>query len=262
MPSPVFQFFEVIADELCSEPRRVFTSSDLKVNEDQSLLVEELKDETKSATSEQAIQKAVESLAAHFSGKGSQLPFSYDPVTGVFEALDMPYLSFIKEMSNIRSIGKRSRDFELGVFDKLKGRVTGYLHRVGHPRDRLHRQPEFNDYLKKEIGFKGTVLVGKDKDGGLDILWVLPIGTKPHQPIVSVQCKNGKFDMDAANASIGSGSASLALHGGLQATVHEPCVLFNDYLYPEVVTPKPMNFVPLGLTDLSPLANALLAEAI
>jgi hypothetical protein len=62
--------------------------------------------------------------------------------------------------------------------------------------------------------------------------------------------------------SVNVGLMSLGLHGRLQATVHVPCVLYNDYLFPERVTPKPMNFVPLGLTDLSPLTVLLTAEAI
>ena len=261
MPSPIFEFFEVIAEELSADPARVITSADLQVNQDQAPLFEELKTETRTATNEQAIKAAVTSLDDHFKGKGSTLPFRYDSQTGLFEALDLGFLKFIAEMSNIRSIGKRSRDFELGVLDKLGSRVTGSLHRVGHPRERKHGQSEFNAYLKS-LGFMGKVLLGQEKDGGLDILWLLPIGTKPHQPIVSVQCKNGVFDMDAGHKSIGAGSCSLAMHGGLQATVHVPCVLFNDYLYPEVVTAKPMNWVPLGLTDLSPMSGLLSTEAI
>jgi hypothetical protein len=261
MPRPIFQFFEVVAEELCSDPTRVITSADLQVNDDQASLFEDLKVETRTATTAQAIQAAVSSLDGHFKAKGSQLPFRYDHLTGLFDAVDLAYLKFIKEMSNIRSIGKRSRDFELGVLDKLKSRATGSLHRVGHPRDRMGKQAQFNSYLKT-LGFNGKVLIGKEKDGGFDILWLLPIGTKPHQPIVSVQCKNGAFNISDADSSIGAGSRSLSQHRGLQVNVHVPCVLFNDYLYPEVVTPKPMNFVPLGLTDLSPMVVLLSSEAI
>jgi hypothetical protein len=261
MPSPTFRFFEVIAEELCSDPSRVITSSDLQVNDDQAPLLEELIDDTETSTAEEAIQAAVASLTIHFQSKGSKLPFTYVPTVGLFEAVDLPYLKFIKQMSGIRSIGTRSRDFELGVLEKLQTRVTGTLHRVGHPRDVRRKKTEFNAYLK-ELGFKGTVLLDKEKDGGFDILWLLPIGSKPHRPIVSVQCKNGEFDIEAADVSLGAGSRSLAEHGGLQASVHVPCVLFNDYLYPEVVPGKPMNFVPLGLTDLSPMTELMFAEAI
>jgi hypothetical protein len=261
MPSPIFEFFEVIAEELCTDPSRVITRTDFQLNEEQAPLFDALKFETSTATTEDAIKAAVAALKAHFEGKGSSLPFTYDPDKGLFEATDLEYLRFIKQMSNIRSIGKRSREFELGVLGKLKLRATGSLHRVGHPRDRERKRANFNAYLKK-LGFKGNVLLGKDKDGGLDILWILPIGTMPHQPIVSVQCKNGEFDMGEGDRSIGAGSRSLAMHGGLQSSVHVPCVLYNDYLYPEVITSKPMNFVPLGITDLSPMVNLVAAHAI
>jgi hypothetical protein len=261
MTSPIFQFFEAIADELCSDPNRVLTGADFQVSSEQAPLIEELRAETRTATPEQAMQSAVKLLEEHFRTKGSRLPFTYDPQTGQFAARDIQYLCFIKQMSDIRSIPKRSRDFELGVLDKLTARVTGALHRVGHPRDKLRLRHEFNAHLKK-IGFKRNVLLGKEKDGGFDILWVLPIGSKPHQPIVSVQCKNGAFKLADADVSVGSGKRSFGEHGGLQADVHVPCVLFNDYLYPEVTPAKAMNFVPLGLTDLSPLETAISSEAI
>ena len=261
MPSPIFEFFEAIAEELCTDPSRVLTRTDFQLNEEQAPLFDALKRATSTATTEEAIKAAVAMLKAHFEGKGSSLPFTYDPENGLFEATDPTFLTFIKEMSNIRSIGKRSREFELNVLNKLKLRVTGSLHRVGHPRDKKRKKTDFNTYLKS-LGFKGNVLLGKDKDGGLDILWVLPLGTIPHQPIVSVQCKNGEFDMGEGDKSIGAGSRSFGMHGGLQNSVHVPCVLFNDYLYPEVVTSKPMNFVPLGLTDLSPMVNLVVANAI
>jgi hypothetical protein len=260
MPSPIFAFFEVVAEELCSEPSRVITRADLQVSAENSPLFDELKDETRSPTTEQAIRVAVASLDNHFREKGSMLPFSYDPDSGRFDAVDIPFLRFIKEMSSIRSIGTRSKDFELGILEKLRNRAIGSLHRVGHPRITRRSQSQCNAYLKT-LGFAGNVLIGKDKDGGLDILWFLPLGSKPHRPIVSVQCKNGVFNMDEGDKSVGAGLKSLGLHGRLLASVHVPCVLYNDYLCPEMA-PKPMNFVPLGLTDLSPMANLLTVEAI
>jgi hypothetical protein len=252
MLNPIFEFFEVVAEELCTDPSRVITPNDFEIHDDFSPLLEDLKVTTHAKSTADAVQAAVKLLESHFKGKGSALPFIYDPYTALFQATNLPYLEFIKQMKSIRSIGKRSREFEVEVMNKLSSRVTGSLHRVGHPRDTKHSKSEFNAYLKV-LGFERSVLLGADKDGGLDILWVLPLGTVPHQPIVSVQCKNGNFDLAEGDKSIGAGSRSLACHGRLQNTVHVPCVLFNDYLYPEILTTKPMNFVPLGLTDLSPL---------
>jgi hypothetical protein len=259
--NPIFAFFEVVAEELSSEPSRVITRSDSRLGEEDAPLFEELKAETHTSSTEDAIRAAVDWLDRHFRGKGSSLPFSYDPESGRFTALDTTYLQFIERMKGIRTIGKHSQQFELEVMNKLGDRVTGSLHRVGAPRTRMAKRAEFNAYLRT-LGFAEDVCLGKEKDGGLDILWLLPMGTIPHRPIVSVQCKNSEFNIEDGDASVGAGNRSMGQHRRLQPDVHVPCVLYNDYLYPEMVTPKAMNFVPLGLTDLSPMVNLLTVEAI
>jgi len=261
MPNATFEFFEIIADELSSEESRVITRADLQLNSEQAPVLDALKEELAAATTEEALDSAVRELDEHFRGKGGALPFRYERETGRFTAIDRPYLQFIREMRSIRSIGSRSRDFELGVLQRLALRVTGSVHRVGHPRQVKRRKADFNSHLKG-LGFRGAVLLGKEKDGGLDILWLLPLGTIPHRPIVSVQCKNGEFDMVEADRSGGPFSRSLSQHGRLQLGIHVPCVLFNDYLYPELLTPKPLNYVPLGLSDLTMMTQTISSEAI
>lgn len=257
----VFEFFEAVAEELSVQQSRVLTRKDLQLNQEQAPLLDELKDETEASTTEDAIKMAVEFLDEHFKSKGSRLPFSYDHVTGRFEALDLPFLEFVRDTSGIRSLGKKSKDFELGVLQRLGERATGSLHRVGHPREHRTLRTQFNEYLRR-LGFDGNVLLGQEKDGGFDILWALPLGSIPHRPIVSVQCKNSEFDIGQADESVGSGSRSLAKHLGLQVGVHIPCVLFNDYIHPKMIVQKPLNFVPLGLSDLSALDQRVSIEAI
>jgi hypothetical protein len=46
------------------------------------------------------------------------------------------------------------------------------------------------------------------------------------------------------------------------ASVHVPCVLFNDYILPQRLTKKQLNFVPLGLTDLAGLVQKISVELI
>jgi hypothetical protein len=258
MSNPLFEFFELIAEELTAEGSRVLTSADLQARDEDSPLLSDLRSELRAASAEDAIAKAVAALDQHFQAKGGQLPFTYDAETGRFMARDRPYLEFINEMSSIRSVAKRSRDFECSVAERLGKRATGSIYRVGHPRDVKKRSRDFNAYLRT-LGFAKPVLLGKEKDGGLDILWMLPIGTIPHRPFVSVQCKNGIFDIQSADASLGAGSRSLGQHAGLQAAIHVPCVLFNDYIEPERLTKKQMNFVPLGLTDLAALREPVIA---
>jgi hypothetical protein len=252
MPSPLFEFFEVIADELGSTDSRVLTRANLEVDATQAPLLDELKRTLKVDRTDQAIQRAVDTLRSHFAEKGSLLPFDYDPVPGRFTALDIDFLAFIRQMRQIRSVRERSRDFECSVADRLRGRATGSIHRVGSPQDVRTRNAQFNAYMKT-LGFRGEVRVGRDKDGGFDVLWLLPIGTIPHRPIVSVQCKNGEFNMGEADKSVAAGRRSFSVHGGLLPDVHVPCVFFNDYIHPERLTTKQLTFVPLGLTDVSPM---------
>ena len=143
----------------------------------------------------------------------------------------------------------------------LAQRVTGDVHRVGWPRNERARTKEFNEYLRP-LGFNGKVLTGREKDGGLDVLWVLPVGTVPHRPLLSVQCKNGLFNLDDADKSVGAAERSLGEHRGLLERIHVPCVLFNDYIHPEMLTTKRLNFVPLGLTDLSQLVRTVSTNAL
>ncbi len=261
MPGPLFEFFEIIAEELSLHGSSVITSDSLKTKDQASTLLEDLKREYNETDTEKAIKAAVEELRKHFKEKGSELPFEYEPATGVFTAKDQTFLTFIKDMSLIRGVGKRSRDFECRVTDRLRLRATGEIHRVGHPRDRKKRKAEFNLYLSK-LGFDSPVLLGKEKDGGFDILWVLPVGTIPHRPLVSVQCKNGKFNMGEADKSVAAGKRSLVQNHRLQESVHVPCVLFNDYLYPNKLTKKALGFVPLGLSDLAALEKNISVEFI
>lgn len=250
MPTPLFEFFEFIAEELSTSDSRVITREDFGIDDDgDSPLLEALMKDLKASGLEDAIPCAVNAIQEHFESKGAKSPFEYKRETGRFQAIDSEFLSFVNEMRAMRSLGKRSRDFECSVAERLGQRVTGAVHRVGHVRDKKKKQKDFNAHLQT-LGFDGPVLLGKEKDGGLDILWLPPLGSVPHRPIVSIQCKNGEFNMEVADSSVGAGSRSLSQHAGLQATVHVPCVLFNDYVHPQMLTSKQLNFVPLGLTDL------------
>lgn len=259
MPSPLFEFFEIIAEELSIHDSKVITPDGLKTRGNGSSLLDDLKREVKANNSADAFKNSVQELRRHFEAKGAKLPFNYEPTTGMFVASDSEFLNFVNDMSRIRSAGERSRDFECRVAERLRLRATGTIHRVGHPRDNIKKKVEFNAHLQT-LGFSQPVLLGKDKDGGFDILWLLPIGTLPHRPIVSVQCKNGKFDLDEADKSVAAGRRTFMQHGGLQPTVHVFCVLFNDYPCLQKMTTKQLEFVPLGLTDLATMEQSVSVE--
>jgi len=261
MPAALFEFFEVIAEELTATPSRVITNEDFRINDKDSPLLENLMKELKAVGPEDAFRSTVVKLEEHFNGKGAKLPFEYLPETGRFTATDPEFLSFVNDMRGMRTIGKRARDFECTVAQRLDQRTTGAIHRVGYPRDAKKTRAAFNKHLMT-LGFDAAVLYGREKDGGFDILWLLPIGSMPHKPIVSVQCKNSEYNIDDAHKSVATAIESFTRHVGLQTTVHVPCVLFNDYISPTMLRRKPMGFVPLGLTDLAPLAGRIPVELI
>ncbi len=262
MPAPLFAFFEAVADELFPAPSKVITREDMKGDDDSAAIFDDLKEAMEVASTSEAAAKAVEQLEAHFAARGSALPFTYDAATARFTVVDGPYLAFIREMKRIRGLGLHSRTFECQVAERLSLRATGGIHRVGHPRDTKKTQAQFNKHMKT-LGFEGRVLYGQEKDGGLDILWKLPLGAVPHSPLVSLQCKNSVIDMKDAYASVTAGGISLGVHTGLQPGVHVSCVVFNDYIQRSRLSPKALNFVPLGLTDLAaPVAPAMVLELI
>ena len=106
MPSAIFEFFEAVADELETENSTVLNRANMELDAAHDLLFQNLRDETGSAASEDAVARAVRILTDHFAARGSPLPFSYDESSGRFSAVDTEYLSFIRKMREIRSIGK------------------------------------------------------------------------------------------------------------------------------------------------------------
>ncbi|MBZ5646660.1 MAG: hypothetical protein LAN37_05485 [Acidobacteriia bacterium] len=263
MLTPTFRFFEAICSELSATESRVITGRDFEAKLGDAPLLAELREEHHSPSSFEAMRSAVDFLAKHFEERGSTLPFVYDHESGRFTAGDIDFINFIESMASIRSRGVHAQQFEIGVAEKLLRRTTGAIHRVGHPRTRNKKRAEFNAYLKG-LGFRPEVLLGrKEKDGGLDILWMLPIGAIPHKPIVSVQCKNAVLkEIDIERPPTGTTSASLACHSRFQPQVHVYCVFFNDYIDSQHLPVKQMNFVPLGLSDLGDLVGAPRLEVL
>jgi hypothetical protein len=251
MLTPTFRLFETVCNELADAKSVVLTRDDFVVDGPKAPLMDELDLEYHRSDDDGALNDAVTSLSKHFASRGASLPFSYDPATGRFTALDPRYIDFIDLMRNIRSNPHMSSEFEQRVTERLALRTTGVLHRVGWKRTKNAQVKKFNSYLQKHLGFTREVLLGREKDGGLDILWAPPIGTFPHRPIVSVQCKNGEFDREVADASLGPTKGSLDRQDGLLPEVHLYCVLFNDYITTRVLPKKRVAFVPLGISDLA-----------
>jgi len=256
MPSPTFELFESICGELHFRDSCVVTNDFLSPER-----LTELQDQFEELTPDGAFAKAMVFLRGHFRKRGAELPFDFDLASRLFSVRDRAYIDFVASVSALRGLGRRSRQFEMATCNQFGSRATGELYRVGWPRGTSKKAPDFNTYLR-QFGFDGRVILGKEKDGGLDILWIPPLGAVPHKVIISIQCKNSSFDVEAADKSFGSASRSLGCHRGLQAQVHVSCVLFNDYIERKKLGKKPFNYVVLGLSDLSALRQRVTIQAL
>lgn len=245
--SPVFELFEVICTELASQPTQIFTEDRVD-----SGLIEDLKDHFDETSDAAAFKQALDAIESHLSERSASAPYKVDVPTREFTAVDPDYIEFVAFAKNHRSVGGvDSKDFEVKTFQRLRKRLTGDLRRVGVPRDRLKTKPEIVGYLRK-LGFEPTCFEKRDKDGGLDILWLPPLGAVPIRPIVSLQCKNSFFDEGEANKSTGRAHRTLSRHTHMKSS-HLKFVVFNDYIDRQRFEGRAAGwaFIPLGLTDLA-----------
>lgn len=250
--NPAFELFEVLCVELSATSPQVISWDRVG-----AALIEDLKDHFDEPGEAAAFNAALDALGAHFAERGAAVPYTVDRTTMEFTATHVDYLDFIAFAKNHRSSGGLdSKAFEARTLKRLRRRLTGDLHRVGVPRDRLKRKAEILSYLQA-LGFDKDCLGNRDQDGGLDILWLPPLGAIPLRPVVSVQCKNSYFDEKEANASNGRAERTLRRHSHIRSG-HLTFVVFNDYIDLDDYRGRAVgwSFMPLGLTDLADIAAA------
>jgi hypothetical protein len=257
MPSnPTFDLFEEICVELRDQHESVLIDDDFS-----PATLEGLRHWARETATSSAVAKALNYLRKHFEMRNSALPFSYDLTTGRFTALNREFIDFVSDAQDQRGLENESKDFEVATSKQIAGKLTGILRRVGSPRGKYKSREEFAAYLVREFGFEERVLVGNDKDGGLDILWFPPLGAFPFRAIASIQCKNSRYDRDAGFRSVGRAKQCLRRHSHAKAEeCHLHCVVYNDYVDEAIMDhARDAGFIPLGLSDLAPLTTPMSA---
>ncbi len=255
--NPAFDLFEEICAELGDQDEVVLTDADFS-----SATLEAVSRWFRETVASAAISKALEYLRKHFDARGSVLPFDYDLLTGRVTVLNRPYINFVSSAQEQRSIVKQSKGFEVATSMHLASRLTGIIRRVGSPRKKHKSRKKFGAYLIREFNFRKGVLVGRDKDGGFDILWFPPLGAFPFRAMVSIQCKNSLYDRDDGFKSVGRAKQTLKRHSHATAEEnHLHCVVYNDYIDEKVMDhARDVGFIPLGLSDLAPLTITMSVE--
>jgi len=258
MLSPSFVLFEFICTALKGRESCFITNEDLGSETEEQTgrsfdhILDSLRAEHQVADNQAALKAALQGLEEHFRVRGSELPFSYDLNTRQFKSKDAEFIKFIADVSGRRSSGaKYAKDFENATCVRLAKKVTGSLHNVGWPRKDLTTSPQYKRYLKT-LGFDNRVILGEERDGGLDIVWLPPLGAVPLIPIISLQCKNGLFSRSVAREAVNRTAETLLCHRMLRGSgVHLSAVVFNDYIEPHRLPNKPIAYIPLGLSDLA-----------
>jgi hypothetical protein len=257
--NPAFELFEDVCEELSDKDETVLTDNDFN-----AATLESVKRWSKQTVTQAALAKTLEYLRNHFEARGSSLPFNYDLATGRVTVQDRQYTDFLFRAQEQRSSQKESKNFESATSQHLASRLTGIVRRVGSPRRKHKSRKNFASYLIKEFNFRKNVLVGQDKDGGLDILWFPPLGAFPFRAMVSIQCKNSPYDRDDGFKSVGRAKQTLRRHSHATAEEnHLHCVVYNDYIDEKVMEhARDAEFVPLGLSDLAPLTTPVSVDQL
>jgi hypothetical protein len=267
MLSASFELFELVCTELNGRGTCVITNEDLGSETEEQTggrldnLLDNLRLEHDVLDNQRAISAALTGLQKHFNSRRSELPFAYDLTTRQFRTLDHEFVQFIARVSGRRSSGGQyAKEFENATCRRLEAKVTGMLYNVGAPRKVMTTAPQFKGYLRT-LGFDNRVILGDERDGGLDILWLPPLGANPVAPIISLQCKNGLFSRSVAREASSRTAETLLCHSMLRGNgVHLSAIVFNDYIEPERLPNKPITYIPLGLSDLAAVRSTECVE--
>jgi len=267
MPNASFELFEFICTELKGRESCVIVNEDLGVETEEQTggklddILENLRTQYSAVDNQTAISVALADLERHFQARRSKLPFSYDLSTREFWSVDQDFVTFIADVSARRSYGsKYAKEFENATCKVFGRKVTGVLHNVGDPRTKFKRLAQYRKYLQG-LGFAKDVVLNRERDGGLDILWFPPFGEAPLAPLVSLQCKNSRFNKKVAREAISRTSETLECHRRFRGEgVYLSAVVFNDYIETSMFLEKPIKYIPLGLSDLAPVKETQIVE--
>lgn len=258
MLSATFELFEFICKELQGRDNCFITNEDLGSETEEQTgqkvdhILDNLRIEHETSENQMALGAALQKLEEHFAFRHSELPFTYELNTRQFRTRDQEFVNFVAEVSGRRSSGAHfAKEFENAACGRLQKKVTGVLHNVGAPRQSVIKAKPYKHYLMS-LGFDDRVVLGKEKDAGLDIIWFPPLGANPVAPVVSLQCKNGLFSRSVAREASARTAETLLCHRMLRGGgVHLTAIVFNDYIEPDRLPNKPLTYVPLGLSDLA-----------
>lgn len=210
--------------------------------------ISELQEEFKTTTPEKAIKELRRFIESYFEERNLApiLQISLNPPCATIIAPEGA--RFILAARSFRGRVKSAKDFESLVATQLSKKLTGQVMCVGYPRK---QKPVA--LFRGEMNGLGINLDGVKRinDGGLDVLWLPPLGKKAEIPFVNFQCKNTETLGDDVIKSVSDARKTLKRHELFTQSEFLIFAVVNTYLEPKMVRDSfGRGCVYLGLPEL------------
>jgi hypothetical protein len=243
---PSFSIFELMTEEAFNR------GGEWLFQYDELERAGELQKEFKAKTTKEAIQALKPFLEQYFTERNVEQVIEITLAPPKVKILSAEGAQFILASKALRGNPQSGKRFEDLVACQLSRKLTGQVMSVGY-RQR-NGVPKFRAALKDlGIDLSGVTHL---KDGGLDVIWLPPLGKKSEIPFLNFQCKNTETIGDDVKGSVSDARKSFHSHHLFKPEDFLIFAVFNTYLDPKKVKDsKGRGCVYLGLPELLDCRN-------
>ena len=239
---PSFSAFEALVEESCNRGGSwLFEYEEID-------RMGELQREFKVASPEKAIEELKGFIDNYFKERGVEPVIEITLTPPSARITSNGGANFILAAKNLRGSKKAAKRFEDLVARQLAAKLTGQIMSVGYPRNNKAISA-FREELK-QLGVDATGLK-KMKDGGLDIIWIPPLGKKSEIPFVNFQCKNTETVGNDVKSSVSDARKTLNRHEIFNGEDFLIFVVANTYLSGDTIEDSGgRRYICIGLPEL------------
>lgn len=167
------------------------------------------------------------------------------PAVRIFSREGAEFLMAAKALRGDKTAGKQFEDL---VAKRLAAKLTGRVMNVGYPR----RHCPTADYMEqlRELGIDASKFK-KIKDGGMDVIWIPPLGKKSEIPFLNFQCKNTEVIGNDVKISLNDFRRTSNRHELFTNSEFLVFIVVNTYLDKRLIeASSKRGYVCLGLPEL------------
>lgn len=243
---PSFSIFELMTEEATNR------GGEWLFEYDELDRAGELQNEFKIKTLEGAIRALKPFLEQYFAERNIEQVIEITLTPPKVKILSVAGAKFILASKALRGNSKSGKRFEDLVANQLSRKLNGQVMSVGY------RQRQGVAAFRSTLKELGVDLTGAKylKDGGLDVIWLPPLGKKSEIPFMNFQCKNTETIGDDVKGSVSDARKHLHSHQLFRPDDFLIFAVFNTYLDPKMVKDsKGRGCVYLGLPELLACRN-------